>query len=115
MLETDVVRHFVVWLRRAGWEVETDVDFADVVANRDDETLVAEAKGSTSSPGLDVDTAYGQLLRRMEPWDDRDSCRYALVVPESARNAAERVHPGLRELLGIELYVVQDDGTVIGK
>jgi hypothetical protein len=115
MIEADVVQHFVTWLRDTGWDVTTEVDFADVVAHRDDEILVAEAKGTTTSPGLDVDTAYGQLLRRMDTWDDRAGCRYALVVPESARTAAERVHPGIRELLGIELYVIQQDGTVIPK
>jgi hypothetical protein len=75
-----------------------------------DNTLLAEAKGSTSSAGLDVDTAYGQLLRRMTPGADEQ--RYALVVPVSARRAAERVPPEIRAVLKVDLYVVADDGSV---
>lgn len=65
--ESEVVAAFVAWLRSEGWTVKTEVDFADVVAERGGERLVAEAKGVTSEPGLDVDTMYGQLLRRMDP------------------------------------------------
>ncbi|MGH3974502.1 MAG: hypothetical protein ACRDS9_14420 [Pseudonocardiaceae bacterium] len=50
----------------------------------------AEAKGRTSAPGLDVDTAYGQLLRRM-PEEDEPATRYAIVVPTEAQRTAERV------------------------
>ena len=38
--------------------------------------------------------------------------RYALVIPTSARAAADRVGRDVRELLKIDLYVVADDGTV---
>jgi hypothetical protein len=79
MIESDVVVAFVAWLSRQGWSVQTEVDFVDVVAERDGVTLLAEAKGTTGSPGLDVDTAYGQLLRRMSP--DEEARRYALIVP----------------------------------
>jgi hypothetical protein len=110
MTETEVVKAFAAWLASDRWSVRTEVDHVDVVAERDGVTLLAEAKGRTSSAGLDVDTAYGQLLRRMRPGVDNQ--RYALVVPISARKAAERVRPEIRAILKIELYVVADDGTV---
>jgi hypothetical protein len=90
--------------------VRTEVGFVDVVAERDGLTLLAEAKGTTTSAGLDVDTVYGQLLRRINTGRGGES--YALVVPTSARKAAERVAGDVRSLLRIALYVVADDGTV---
>jgi len=110
MIEADVVTHFATWLSRAGSSVETELNFADVVAQRDGVRMVVEAKGTTTSPGLDVDTAYGQLLRRLDP--NRSDQIYALVVPESARAAAERVRQEVRVLLKIEVMVVAEDGTV---
>ena len=110
MIESDVVTAFVVWLNREGWSVRTEVDFVDVVAERDGVALIAEAKGTTNSAGLDVDTAYGQLLRRISP--EEDARRYALVVPASARKAAERVRREVRTMLKIDVYVVADDGTI---
>ena len=110
MREAGVVEAFTAWLAGDGWSVRNQVDHVDVVAERDGVTLLAEVKGRTSSPGLDVDTAYGQLLRRMHT--DVDNVRYALVVPVSMRWAAQRVKPEIRAVLGIDLYVVEDDGTV---
>ncbi|NAZ86466.1 hypothetical protein [Kineococcus indalonis] len=60
-----MVAQFSTWLCQGGWQVRTEVDFCDVVATREGQVLYAEAKGRTAAPGLDVDTMYGQLLRRM--------------------------------------------------
>lgn len=65
--ESKVVAVFVAWLESAGWQVRTDIAWADVVAERGYERLIGEAKGITAEPGLDLDTLYGQLLRRMTP------------------------------------------------
>ena len=78
-IESGVVTAFAAWLNREGWPVRTEVDFVDVVAERDGIALIAEAKGTTNSAGLDAGTAYGQLLRRISP--DEGARRYALVVP----------------------------------
>ena len=78
----------VAWLERGNWTVGREVNFVNVYAERGDERLYAEAKGRTTSPGLDVDTLYGQLLRRMK--DPKPGDRYAVVVPTSAPNAASR-------------------------
>ena len=69
---------FADWLRHDGWTVDTEVDFVDVSASRGGERLYAEAKGCTVAMGLDVDTMYGQLLRRMK--DPASGARYAVVV-----------------------------------
>jgi hypothetical protein len=66
VIEPAVQPAFVRYLIERGWEVTTDnADHTDVIARRGDELLLAEVKGMTSSTGLDVDTAYGQLLRRV--------------------------------------------------
>jgi hypothetical protein len=90
--------------------VKEEVDFVDVYAERGEERLYAEAKGQTSSPGLDVDTQYGQLLRRMS--DAASGARYAIVVPTSAVKAALRVPSWVRERLRIEVYEVNHHGDV---
>lgn len=80
------------------------------MARRGAEILIAEVKGTTMSPGLDVDTMYGQLLRRMTP--DAASARFAVVVPRSAAAAVARVSTEMRARLQIDAYVVEMDGTV---
>lgn len=112
MKEAEALARFAVYLDREGWDVPPTPrgDFPDVDA-RHRETgalLVAEVKGHTSEPGLDTDTAYGQLLRRMG--SDPDT-RYALVVPEAIRGKAERVPTTVREVLRIELWLVPDEGA----
>lgn len=108
--EAQIVSAFCRWLEAEGWRVEREVDFADVVAKRGSETLCVEAKGMTAATGLDTDTAYGQLLRRITDTDpDR---RYGLVLPESRVEAALRVSAHVRRLLRIEVYGVGEDGTV---
>jgi hypothetical protein len=87
--EKRVVDAYVTWLKQDNWTVWREVDLADVYAERGQERLYAEAKGRTTSPGLDVDTLYGQLLRRMK--DPEPGARYAVVVPTAALNAALRV------------------------
>jgi hypothetical protein len=107
--ESEVVQAFVGWLEQHGWTVATEVAWADVVAERGEERLVAEAKGVTTSPGLDIDTLYGQLLRRMT---DLDSTSYAVVVPEKLIQAASRVPEAVRARLRIRLFGIDMDDVV---
>jgi hypothetical protein len=109
--EAWVVEAFCAYLVGQGWQVTTEVNYADVVATQAGRTLYAEAKGRTSEPGLDADTMYGQLLRRMGAVDD-PSVTYAVVVPASAEKAARRVPAWVRARLRIDLYFVTDDGQV---
>ena len=109
--EAEVEAAFVRHLLERGWDVTTDkAEYVDVIAKRGAEHIVAEVKGTTSSAGLDVDTAYGQLLRRMS--GRPEDTRFALVVPESARRAALRVPAEIRRKLDIDVWVANDLGTV---
>lgn len=110
--EARVIDLFCSWLEREGWTVRREVDFCDVVAERGDDRLYAEAKGLTTSVGLDVDTLYGQLLRRTPVGED-SSATFGVVVPPRLRAAALRVPARSRAALRITVYVVEDDGTVI--
>lgn len=73
--------------------------------------IYAEAKGRTTSPGLDVDTMYGQLLRRV-PGDAVGHDTFAVVVPDVAVGFAERVSVEVRRALNIHIYAVAEDGAV---
>lgn len=112
MIEREVVEAFCSHLSADGWEIQREVKTPtgpiDVVATRGAERLVAEAKGQTADAGLDINTAYGQLLNRMTD----PGARYALVAPESSCKAALRVPRRVRDLLGIDVYVVAADGAV---
>ncbi|WP_143219979.1 hypothetical protein [Actinomadura sp. CNU-125] len=85
--------------------------WTDIEAVRGPERLICEAKGRTSDPGIDCDTAYGQLLRRMT--DPAPGVRYGLVVPSSALKAALRVPGWVRSLVRVTVYEVTEDGSVV--
>lgn len=109
--EARVVQAFRAWLTDQGWRVQTEVEYVDVYAERGEERLYAEAKGRTTDRGLDVDTLYGQLLRRM-PADEVGRARFGVVVPDSLLVHAQRVPARVRALLSIDIYAVAEDGTV---
>lgn len=109
--EAQVVDAFCDWLSGRGWAVQREVSFVDVLAIRDGRRIFAEAKGRTTSPGLDVDTMYGQLLRRV-PGDAVGHDTFAVVVPEVAAPFAERVPGEVRRILNIHIYAVAEGGAV---
>jgi hypothetical protein len=111
--EARVIRAFVSWLEANGWSAEQEVDFCDFVARRDGVTLFAEAKGETEAIGTDVDTMYGQILRRM-PIAEDESYRFGVVVPTRARDAALRVPKRTRDRLRISVFEVTTEGEVRG-
>ncbi|MBB4897506.1 hypothetical protein [Streptomyces griseomycini] len=109
--EDRVTDAFRAWLLAEGWTpVEPTDRWTDLEAVRGGERLICEATGRTSEKGVDADIAYGQLLRRMTSRDART--RYALVVPSSSVEAAERVPAHVRALLRIDVYEVTDDDGV---
>jgi hypothetical protein len=108
--EERVVAAYATWLEERGWVVRREVDFVDVYAERGEDKLYAEAKGRTMAIGLDVDTLYGQLLRRMK--NPETSAQYAVVVPTAALVAALRVPAWVRDRLRIAVYEVDDEGAV---
>lgn len=110
MREAEVQDWFVKHLLADDWEVGIESpDHGDVRATRGKFTMIAQVKGMTSDTSTDIDTGYGQLLRHMP---GPGNCRFALVVPESALNAANRVTESVRTKLGVELWTVSDDGNV---
>jgi hypothetical protein len=111
--EARVVDAFAAYLTAAGWSVAREVEFCDLLAEQDGRRLYVEAKGRTTSPGLDVDTMYGQLLRRM-PFDDDTAARFAVAVPDTVLKAALRVQQRVRKTLRIDIYSVGEDGNVSG-
>lgn len=110
--EAPVERAFKQWLRDAGWRViDGHGTWADVVAERGRERLLAEVKGYTgSNTGLDVDTMFGQLLRRMEPGA---ATTWAVVVPTRSLTAVLRVPIDVRRRLGIRVFEAKDDDEVV--
>jgi hypothetical protein len=110
MSEAEAEQRFVAMLEADGWTVTTDnPGYADVIATKSGEPrLIAEVKGHTAAPGLDVNTLYGQILNRMN--DLSGSTRYAIVVPESILDKVERVTPEVRALLKLETWVVPAQG-----
>lgn len=111
MREADVQDAFIAWLRAEGWEARAGraQDEADVVALRGGARLLAEVKGDTSSPGLDADTGWGQLLRRVT---GSLTDRYALVGTARCVAAFNRVPDQVRRALRVEAFEVGPDGSV---
>jgi hypothetical protein len=106
----DELRVVNAFLEDAGWRVEREVDFVAVVATKDNTTLYAEAKGRTEAIGLDVDTLYGQLLRRVP--EEAQGARLGVVVPEKAVAAALRVPEWVRDRLAVTIWAVLDSDQV---
>jgi hypothetical protein len=108
--EARIEESFAKWLEADGWVVQRQVEFVDLVAERGAERMVDEIRGRTAAIGLDIDTAFGQLLRRMP--EEKDETQYALVIPTEAHAAAHRVSARIRAALRLRIYVVDEDGTV---
>ncbi|PQP22009.1 hypothetical protein [Rhodococcus opacus] len=108
-----MARDFARWLSSHGWTVVTESDVVDIVAEKDGRRLYAEVEGGTTVPGLDVDTAIGQLMRRM-PSEADQSVSFALVVRDEpgSVDAAVRAPQRVLDLLGMALYAVDEDGGV---
>jgi hypothetical protein len=107
--EERVVAAFCAWLEAAGWSVEREVQWCDVVAVRDGVTMWCEAKGRTYDPGLDCDLLYGQLLRRVPA---EGAYRIGVVVPSSAVKAARRVVPRVRQAINLAIFEVSESNQV---
>ncbi|MET8433682.1 hypothetical protein ABZV61_12900 [Streptomyces sp900116325] len=103
---------FEQWLAKSGWTLRAKPERGDVdvdAVHPDGRRLLAEVKGETSAPGLDIDTAYGQLLRRMT---SEENTTYAVVVSERGVTAALRVPQYVRHLLAVTVYAVNQEGDV---
>ena len=104
---------FVGFLEADGWNVviaRPSRNEPDVIATRGERRLIAEAKGRTMAARTDIDTMYGQLLRRM---DGGDATEYAVVVPTLFLPIALDVSKSTRNALRIRLFEVTDEGFVL--
>ncbi len=109
--EKRVVDAFCIWLWTNAGRFCVNKTFVDVVGVRNGLYVYAEAKGQTKATGLDVDTLYGQLLRRM-PAEAVGEAVFAVVVADTAVTAAERIPKRIRSHLGIEIYAASVDDEV---
>lgn len=110
--EAPVELAFKRWLQAAGWTLINEPgSWADVIAERGEERLIGEVKGHTAgNTGLDMDTMFGQLLRRMKP---DAATTWAVIVPTRSLPAVLRVPLEIRRTLGIRVFEVRDDDEVI--
>lgn len=111
--EAAVVEAFAAWLAGQGWQCADRPARGNHPAidaqHPDGRRLIVEAKGFSRDSGADLDTGYGQLLRRM---NGEPGTTYALVVAKSVVRFAQRVPSEVRERLGIALYTVDAKGNV---
>ena len=110
--EAPVERAFKAWLVAQGWTLVNEPgSWADVIAKRGNERLVGEVKGYTGgNTGLDVDTMFGQLLRRMKPGA---ATTWAVIVPTLSLAKVLRVPIDVRRALDIKVFEVRDDDSVV--
>jgi hypothetical protein len=81
------------------------------LAQRGNERLIGEVKGFTAgNTGLDIDTMFGQLLRRMKPGA---ATTWAVIVPSRSLTAVLRVPIEIRSALGIRVFEVRDNDEVL--
>lgn len=108
--EAQVRTAFLFHLTERGWvEEPTSARGVDVIAKRGAEMLKAEVKGTTSDPGTDIDTLFGQALRMLDE-SDPPMTTYALAIPEHLLANVQRVAPRVRKRLELEVYFIDDLG-----
>jgi hypothetical protein len=88
--------------------VRPEVDFVDIIAEKDDHRIYVEVKAATAAPGLNVDTAIGQLVRRIR------RCRLRWSFGDSHARWRLRCERLSRFWIcwGMSLYAVGEDGGV---
>lgn len=83
---------------------------ADLIAKKQGECWIVEAKGLTSSVGLDFNTCLGQLVK----WMSSAENIYALAIPkhEKYKRQCVLLPKYVRSVLKIHIIVVDADGVV---
>ncbi|NLX83217.1 MAG: hypothetical protein GXZ04_05310 [Clostridiales bacterium] len=71
---------------------------------------VIEAKGKTTSIGLDFRTGLGQLLQRM----DQEEVNYAVAVPDISAfvKQVNQLPPWVRKALNLHIIYVNEEGNI---
>ncbi|WP_201290835.1 hypothetical protein [Croceibacterium salegens] len=104
------------WLIANGWAVEIawgKIRGIDVLATRDSERWIIEAKGCGSSPPMRVTyflCAMGETLQRM----DESAARYSIAFPDMKqfRGLWERLPPLAKARTGVTAIFVGEGGDV---
>ena len=94
-----------------GFEVEPATHADLVVAHpQTGERWIVEAKGKTTSVGLDFNTGIGQIVQRMLNRGDK----FGLAVPEIPQFVTQcrRIPGWVRQALGLHWFLVDRSGTV---
>lgn len=126
--EDDVVAAVAAYLRNEGWEIESTALATqhgdDIVATRDGERLVVEAKGEGSSKAhtkrfgspftnqqASVHIAVAVLRSMRVVSEGTSTAAIALPAVDSHRREVDRVAPALSKM-GIWVFWVARDGAV---
>jgi hypothetical protein len=114
--EDEVKLHLGAWLENLGWKVRMawgQERGVDVVAEKDAERWLIEAKGGGSRPEMRVNyflSMLGETLQRM----DDPGARYSIALPSMRqfRGLWSRLPALAKARLGITALFVSADGTV---
>lgn len=89
--------------------VEGDADFACTHSDTGERWLI-EAKGVTSSIGVDFNTGLGQILKRMT----NESTNYGIAVPDTPQFVYQcrLIHSWVRKALHLHWLLIAADGSV---
>jgi hypothetical protein len=115
--EDDVKRHLEKWLTEQGWQVQVawgHTPGADILAKRDAQRWIIEAKGQGSLNAMRVNYflgVIGELLQRMN--DPEVSYSIALPDLQQFRNLWSRLPDLAKQRTKISILFVDEQGNVV--
>ena len=107
--ESFIQRSIETYFEDKGFETNTKT-VIDLIAKRGNECWIVEAKGMTSSVGVDFNTCLGQIIKRMNTSD----ATYAIAIPkhEKYKKQCIQLSPYVRKLLGLHILLVDMYGDI---
>lgn len=107
--EAFVQRSIELFFAHNGYQLIQDAQ-VDLIAEKPGEKWFIEAKGESASPGLDFNTALGQLLK----WMASPEPIYALALPKCSKykRQCSLLPQYVRQRLGLRILVVDQGGGV---
>ncbi|PPK77524.1 hypothetical protein BXY41_11663 [Lacrimispora xylanisolvens] len=92
-----------------GYEIDT-LNQVDLIARKNDECWIVEAKGITSSVGLDFNTCLGQLIKSMK----NDLSIYSIAVPKHIKykRQCKLIPDYFRQLIKLHILLIDEKGDV---
>ena len=97
------------FFNQSGYKIKTKEQI-DLIADKDDEHWVIEAKGLTSSVGTDFNTCIGQLVKSMST----NQNNYAIAIPklEKYKYQCKLLPDYFRRLAKLHIILVDEEGNV---